>query len=175
MQQTLFVLGSLLIIMVITINQQRSIFMFQRNAYIREMESAAADFAKQRLEEISNTVVFDESRVGVVNFTTSTSDLTNSASFGLDGSESYASLPTLDDLDDYDGYNETRLHIVRQDTFQFQAAYSVQYVDPSNPSNTVTSPTLAKEITATVISLNPIGALTASVTFSKTLIAADDF
>ena len=175
MQQTLFVLGSLLIIMVITINQQRSIFMFQRNAYIREIESAAADFAKRRLEQIPNTVTFDEARVGVVNFTTTTSDLTAVASLGPDGVEDPSDPSTFNDLDDFDGYSETIFHVVSQDTFRFQATYSVQYVDPSNPSNTVASPTLAKEIVATVISLNPIGAMTANVTFSKTMIAADYF
>lgn len=172
MQQTLFVLGSLLIIMIITVNQQRSIFMFQRNAYIREIESVAADFAKQQLEAISNSVGFDEARLGTVNFTTTTSDLTSVGSLGPDGAETAGS---FDDLDDFDGHTETIFHIVSQDTFRFQATYSVQYVDPSNPSNTVTSPTLAKEIVATVISLNPIGAMTANVTFSKTMIAADYF
>ena len=173
MQQTLFVLGALSIIMVITVNQQRAIFLNQKNAYKREIETVAADFARSRLEQIVNSVAFDESRVGGTDLDLDTSSLTSKANFGLDTGEQSNNIASYDDLDDYHNYSEILSHPVSEDTFRLSATYQVRYVNPSIPGSESVVATLAKEVIAEIVSVDSIGGATARATVRKTMLATD--
>ena len=158
MQQTILALGALLILVTLTVNQQRSIFLVQRGAYLRELESAAADYGEARLRQIAETMAFDEQRVGMTVIDTNTGDLTPDAAFGPDGTETFA---TFDDLDDFDGYVETDVtHTLSDEQYRFRATYNVRYVDPENPdpdpNGIPAGNTLAKEIMVLVESFDPL-------------------
>ncbi len=112
-------LGALLILVTLTLNQQRSAFLVQKNAYLREMETAAADFARVRLHEVTE-LDFDEARVGMTILDTNLSDLTPIAGFGADGGE-----VTPDDLDDLHEVTDTTSHFLNNEQFQIKATYSV--------------------------------------------------
>ncbi|MEZ4700063.1 MAG: hypothetical protein R2834_07015 [Rhodothermales bacterium] len=136
MQQTLLALGALLIITTIAMNQQRSIFMLQRTAHVRELEAAASDYAQRRLSELSS-YAFDEARLGMSTLITDVVDLTSSGSFGVESGETAGDISTFDDIDDFHGYvDSTVVHTLSNETYRLRASYSVQYVDASNPTGT---------------------------------------
>ena len=154
-------LGALLILVTLTLNQQRSIFLVQRSAYLREVESAAADYGAARLHQIAETVAYDEQRIGMTTLDSNTGDLTPDASFGPDGSETPG---TFDDLDDFDGFVESNItHTLSDEQYRFRATYSVRYVDPDNPDpnpNGVPSGnTLAKELMVLVESADSLATI----------------
>ena len=71
MQQTILALGALMIIMMTALNHQRSIIMIQEVSYAREMESAALDLAKLKIEEKLIETEFDAAWMGSTVFPTS--------------------------------------------------------------------------------------------------------
>jgi hypothetical protein len=172
MQQTMLALGALLILVTLSLNQQRSVFIVQRSAYIREMESAAADFARMRLHEITEKD-FDENRVGMTSLNTGTTDLTPFASFGIEAGENPAADSTFDDIDDYHAFTDTTDHVLNNETFRLISTYSVQYVNPGDGTISMTGPTLAKEFTVDVSTLDSVGAARARVIFQKVIAISD--
>ena len=168
MQQTMLALGALLILVTLTLNQQRSVILVQKNAYLREMESAAADFAQKRLHEITEKD-FDEARVGMTVLNTNTLDLTPAASFGAEAGET--TVTTFDDIDDFHAHADTTLHEMNNEDFNIRATYSVQYVNPDG--STSTTPTLAKEFTVNAETLDGTGFALARVSFSKVIVISD--
>ena len=155
-------LGALLILVTLSLNQQRSAFLVQRSAYLREMESAAADYARMRLHEITEKE-FDENRVGMTVLDTGTSDLTPFTSFGVDGGEDPTDPLTFNDIDDFHAFS---------DTFRLRSTYSVQYVEPDDGSSSAV-PTLAKEFTIDVETLDAIGEARARVRFQEVIAISD--
>ncbi len=171
MQQTLLALGALLILVTLSLNQQRSAFLVQRSAYLREMESAAADYARMRLHEITEKE-FDENRVGMSVLNTGTTDLTPFASFGVDGGEDPLDPLTFNDIDDFHAFTDTTDHVLNNETFVVRSTYSVQYVVPDD--GTISgAPTLAKEFTVDVETLDSIGEARARVRFQKVIAISD--
>ena len=167
MQQSMLALGALLILVTLTLNQQRSAFLVQKNAYLREMESATADFAQKRFHEVTANLAFDEQRVGMTILDTGTSDLTPKLSLGKDGAEA-----TIDDIDDLHTVVDTTTHELNKEQFEIRSEYSVQYVDPDDgtPSNT---PTLAKEFTIDALALDAVGQARARYRFQKVVVISD--
>lgn len=157
MQQTLLALGALLIITTISMNQQRSIFMLQRTAYVRELEAAAHDYARLRLGEIAG-LWFDETRVGATTLNTDTDDLTFSTSFGTESGETAPNF--FDDIDDFEGFvDSTVVHSLSNETYRLRERFDIQYIDPANPGM-VPGPgvrTLTKRVIITVESAEEIG------------------
>lgn len=136
MQQTLLALGALLIVTTISMNQQRSIFMLQRTAYLRELEAAASDYAQMRLSEVAS-LAFDEERLGMTTLNTDIADLTASTAFGVESGETAGDPSTFDDIDDFHGYvDSTVTHTLSDETYRLRASYTVQYVDPTSPGTT---------------------------------------
>lgn len=164
-------LGALLILVTLTLNQQRSAFLLQKNAYLREMESAAADFAKKRLHEIS-IKDFDEARTGMTVLDPGLTDLTTFANFGTDPGENAYSELTLDDIDDFHLHVDTTAHELNNEQFQIRAEYAVRYVQPNGEVST-TGPTLAKEVTVDARTLDTAGAARAHVRFQKVIVISD--
>ena len=171
MQQTMLALGALLILVTLTLNQQRSAFLLQKNAYLREMETAAADFAKKRLHEIS-IKDFDEARTGMTILDPGLTDLTTFANFGADPGENVYDFFTLDDIDDFHGHADTTLHLLNGEEFQIVANYDVRYVKPDGDES-LTGPTLAKEVTVDARTLDSVGAARAQVSFQKVIVISD--
>ncbi|MDZ4701575.1 MAG: hypothetical protein SH809_17825 [Rhodothermales bacterium] len=135
MQQTLLALGALLIVTTISMNQQRSIFMLQRTAYLRELEAAASDYAQLRLSEVAS-FAFDEARVGMATLNTDFADLTSSGAFGVESGETAGAPATFDDIDDFHGLvDSTITHTLSNETYPLRASYTVQYVDPTAPGS----------------------------------------
>lgn len=167
MQQTILAIGALLIIMTTAMLYQRSSMLTHELAYIRQIEIAAEDAARMRLEGLS-TLAYDESTVGATTTPTDLSILTPAASFGPEFTDV---IPN--DVDDYHGFTDTLLHVVSQDTFPFIIAYSVQYVDVIT-KNPTTSPTEAKELTANITSLTPIGSRQVNGVFSVLTVWSDN-
>lgn len=172
MQQTMLALGALLILVTLTLNQQRSAFLLQKNAYLREMESAAADFAKKRLHEIS-IKDFDEARTGMDILDPGVTDLTTYADFGTDPGENVYNELTLDDIDDFHNHVDTTAHQLNNEEFQIRASYSVQYVEPDGTSTQTTAPTVAKQVTVDAVTLDSAGAARAHVRFQKVIVVSD--
>lgn len=164
MQQTLLALGALLILVTLTLNQKRSVFLVQKNAFHRELEAASADFAQKRLHEIVSGLAFDDQRVGITSLNTSTSDLTAIADLGADAGD-------LDDIDDLHNTVDTTLHELNKEAFRIRANYSVRYVLPNG--NPAPSPTLAKEITVEAETLDSIGEARGKVRFQKIVVISD--
>ncbi len=175
MQQTILALGALMITMMITVNQQQSIFRVQQLGYIRELENAAMDFGASRLEQIMNTTAFDEVVVGATEMAFEASDFTNLAQLGPDGAEHADQFATFDDLDDYDGFEETVTHVMSADTFRFQVSYVVEYISPSSPNVVPGSPTMAKQLTASIQSETMVGDKRANVVMKRVAIITDSF
>lgn len=179
MQQTILALGALLIIMMTAINHQRSTFLIQEASYVREIESAAEDLAKKRLETLLNTRRFDESTpASFTSLPSNTNGMTAAGSLGPEGGESGPVNPldedfgTFDDVDDVNNFQHTVWHTISADTFRFQVSYQVQYLDATN--NPSANATFAKEITAFVVSQDTIGARVARFSTSKTAMIADN-
>ncbi len=168
MQQTMLALGALLILVTLTLNQQRSVILVQKNAYLREMESAAADFAQMRLHQITEKD-FDEARVGMTVLNTNTLDLTPSASFGAETGET--SFATFDDIDDFHAFSDTTTHEMNDEEFVIRAEYAVRYVLPDGTPTT--TQTLAKEFTVNAETLDGAGFALGRVSFSKIIVISD--
>jgi hypothetical protein len=167
MQQTMLALGALLILVTLTLNQQRSAFLVQKNAYLREMESATADFAEKRFHEVTAGLAFDNARVGMTILDTGTDDLTTEANFGPDPGDT-----GIDDIDDLHAVVDTTAHMLNNETFEIKATYSVRYVDPDNGTHSST-PTLAKEFYIEAIALDAIGEARAEYHFRKVVAITD--
>ena len=172
MQQTILALGALMIIMTTAINFQRSIIMIQEVTYVREMESAALDISKFRIETIFNDTGFDENWNSETVLPSSTGVMTPSSNFGPDAGE--ATMADFDDVDDFHGFTELNvLHAIGQDTFRFNIDYFVSYIDPIS-GDTTSASTYAKQLTASVVSADSIGARVARAIFSQTTIVSED-
>lgn len=168
MQQTILAIGALMIIMITALNHQRSIIMIQEVSYIREMENAALDLAKLKIEEKLIETQFDEQWLNRSVFPSSPNDLTPSSSFGLDGTE------TPDDIDDFHGLTEFDWpHSIGADTFRFNISYSVSYINTTT-GETTSTPTYAKQLTANVVSTDSLGLRFAQASYSKTSIISED-
>ncbi|MEM8488368.1 MAG: hypothetical protein AAF564_22655 [Bacteroidota bacterium] len=172
MQQTMLAMGALLILVTLSMNQQRSAFLVQKSAYLREMESAAADFAKVRLHEVTEQAFFDEARVNMAILDTGVSDLTPPASFGTDPSEDATNIADFDDLDDFEGFVDTTMHQLNLEQFQIRSEFSVRYVQASDGKG-VTFPTLAKEVQIEATVLDRIGEAQAVVRLQKMVVITD--
>lgn len=169
MQQTILALGALMIIMITALNHQKSVIMIQEISYIREIETAALDVAKFRIESILNDTVFDETRLGETTLPTDATTLTSTASFGLEPGET-----VRNDLDDYHNFTETGVqHTIGDNTYRFDISYSVAYVN-STTGDTTSTQTFAKIIMADVVSNDTVGTRVARATWSKTTIVSDD-
>ncbi len=159
MQQTLLALGALLIVTTISMNQQRSIFMLQRTAYVRELEAAASDYAQMRLSEVASRA-FDEARLTMTTLNTDVSDLTVSASFGVEGPEAAGNEGDFDDIDDFHGYiDSTITHTLSDETYRLRESFTVEYVDPTSPGTTPAAgfKSLIKVVILTVETQEAIG------------------
>ncbi len=172
MQQTMLAMGALLILVTLSMNQQRSAFLVQKSAYLREMESAAADFAKDRLHEVTEQAFFDEARVNMTILDTGVSDLTPIASFGIEGAENLADISTLDDHDDFDGFVDTTTHQLNLESFEIVSEFSVRYVQASD-GREATTPTLAKEVQIKATVLDRIGEAHAVARLQKMVVITD--
>ena len=169
--QTTLALGALLILSTLSINQQRSIFLLQKDAYVRELESAAIDWVKVRLHQIAEGNAFDEERLSMTVLDPNTSDLTMPASLGKDDGEIHVS--DFDDIDDYDGLIEDFTHTLSNEKYGLRATYTVRYVDPLTADTSSVARTLAKQIIADVVSTDSIGTTTAHIIFKKTVALSD--
>lgn len=169
--QTMLAMGALLILSTLSINQQKSIFLLQQGAHVRELESAAADWAKVRLHQIADGEAFDETRLSMTVLDTGTGDLTAPAALGADAGESVVG--DFDDIDDYDGFVEDVTHTLSNETYALRATYTVRYVDPLTADTSSAARTLAKQIIADVVSRDSVGYATAQVTFKKTVTISD--
>ena len=162
-------MGALLILVTLTMNQQRAAFLVQKKAYLRELESAAADHARMRLHEITEKE-FDEARVGMTTLNTNTIDLTPALSLGPDDAGE-VNFVTFNDIDDFHLHVDTMQRSLNDEIFTFRSTYSVRYVEP-NGDSTMT-PTLAKEFTINVESLDSFGDARARVRFQKVIAVSD--
>ena len=172
MQQTILGLGALMIITMLSVQQQKASMMNLEGIYIKEMESAAIDYARMRTEQIVNSVAFDESRVGSTELDIDTQSLTAVAGMGKDSGESDE--PDFDDLDDFHEFEEEVIHVLSADSFRFNVSYEVQYINPLSPSSAPVSPTLAKEFSISVVAADSIGSKVAQYAMSKTILVTDN-
>ena len=171
MQQTILALGALMIITMISVNQQHSYYGVMENAYIREVENAAYDYSVMRMEAIVNSTAFDESVVGSSD-PVDVGSLANPAQLGADIGES--DLMDFDDLDDFHTFQEDVQHVLSADTFRFSVDYEVRYVNLSDLDAIQSSPTLAKELTIKVVSQDSIGTKVARFTGTKIAIGLNN-
>ncbi|MBX2820500.1 MAG: hypothetical protein KTR29_12485 [Rhodothermaceae bacterium] len=164
MQQTILAIGALLIIMTTAMLYQRSNMLTQELAYIRQIEIAAEDAARTKLEGLA-TLAFDESIVVSSSIEPDPNTFTAAASFGLDAGESYPSI--VDDVDDYHGIKDTiwQSISVNADSFRFVVDYSVQYI--TTTGIVTTTPTNQKELIVEIESLDRIGTRQVKGTFTK--------
>ncbi len=172
MQQSMLALGALVIITMLSINQQRASFLMLESMYLREIENAAADYATLRTEEILSQASYDESRVGSTQLDVDVNTLTESISLGPEVGEN--TVGQFDDLDDFHNFQEQVTHILSADTFRFDVSYDVSYINLANPTASSATPTLAKEFTILVQSRDSIGTRAARYAMSKTYILSDD-
>jgi hypothetical protein len=171
MQQTILALGALMIIMITALNHQRSVLMIQEASYAREMESAALDIAKLKIEEKLIQTEFDDRWTTQTVFPSSATELTPAASLGPDPGETPA---TYNDIDDYHNFTETNvLHSIGADTFRFNITYTVKYVDLAT-NDTTSTQTYIKKITAKVVSVDSVGARVARAVFDKNTDISED-
>lgn len=145
MQQTLLAIVAILVFSFFALNQHRAQASVERTAVGSEIEALAADVARARLVELTS-LAYDEADVGRSDLRNNPSGL--STTLGPDGGETTASL--YDDLDDYTGQIENHIAEWEGTDVPFTIVIFVRYVDPDRPSQTATSPTLAKEIVVTV-------------------------
>lgn len=171
MQQTILALGALMLITMMSVQQQRSSFMTLEGMYIKEIENAAADYAKKRSEEILSSVSFDESRTSSSDLDVDTATLTGVGALGPDAGENKEE--KFDDIDDYNNYEEQVVHVLSADSFRFDVSYSVRYVNPASPTSPATGATLAKELSILVLSQDSVGSRAAQYEMSKTVIVSD--
>ena len=140
MGQVILVLGAftLLIFMTMTVNQ--AIGNRIGSTYQAEAIIAATTLGQSMINEISQKAFDDSVLTRTVD---QVSQLTEVASLGKDGGETYA---TFDDVDDFKNYTRT-------DSIPngyFTTSVDVVYVSPSALSGTSNVPTFYKKITVTV-------------------------
>lgn len=140
--------------------------------YVKEIENAAADYAKKRTEQIINSVAFDESRLGSTDLDVDTGTLTSIISLGPESGEN--DVADYDDLDDYHEFEEDVVHVLSADSFRFNVSFEVNYINPASPSASPTSPTLAKEFSILVLSQDSLGGRAAQFAMSKTILVSDN-
>ena len=169
MQQTILALGALMIIMITALNHQRSVLMIQEASYVRELEGIALDLAKQRIERRLFETQFDEQWLNQADLPASPNVLTAAADLGRDAGD-----VGRDDIDDFHNVTERVNHVVGADTFQFNVSYSISYIDTAT-GDTTSTPSFAKQITASVVSADTLGTRIARASFSKTTIISNDF
>ena len=145
----------------------------QQGAYVREMESAAADYAKKRLHEITNSMGYDEARLAMSVIDTDTTDLTLPNVMGTEGGEYEFDETTFDDLDDYDGFTEQVMHSLSNENYALTATYTVRYLHPTTADTTSNARGLAKQIIANVVTRDSVGYAGARVSFKKTVSLSD--
>ena len=150
MPQTLLGLCAVLIFSIFALGQHRSKADLEDTAMAREIENAAADFARKRLGEITR-FAFDNADVGSLDIRQSTAGLTPIAGLGVDtiDGESFSPAVGLDDVDDFIGTRNQTFPLNWID-LRFTTTVEVDYVDPADTANTAVSPTLAKRVTITV-------------------------
>ena len=169
MQQTILAIGALLIIMTTAMLQQRSSMLTQELAYIRQIEIAAEDAARMRLEGIT-TLAFDENLVGLPGLPTNPiAILEPPGNFGLDAND----LGIADDIDDFHGVRDSIWHTVSSDSLRFVIEYSVGYLDTVGDSSAI--PTETKEIEIMIESLTSIGNRQVVGVFATTTLINDNF
>ena len=171
MQQTILGLGALMIITMLSVQQQRVSMHTLEEIYLKEIESAAADYGIKRVEEIINASAFDETRLGSSDLDVDTQTLTSVGAIGPDSGEN--DVADFDDIDDYHEFEEDVVHALSADSFRFNVTYEVKYINPSSPSSTPAAPTLAKEFSIMVLSQDSIGTRAAQYTMSKTILVSD--
>lgn len=142
----------------------------QELVYIRQIEIAAEDAARMRLEGLT-TLAFDESLVGAAGppLPGDYSSFSSPANFGFDFNDS--GIP--DDFDDYHGRTDSIFHVVSADSFWFVVSYSVNYL--TTAGDTTSTPTETKEATINIQSMTPIGTRQVTGVFSKTTLMNDNF
>ena len=172
MQQTILGLGALMIITMLSVQQQKSSMFMLEGIYSKELENAAADYGQKRMEQIINRVAFDETRLGTTEIDVDTQTLTSVQSMGPDSGENNEA--DFDDLDDFDDFQEDVRHVLSADTFRFSVSYEVNYVNPASPTNASSSPTLAKELSISVQSQNAVGDRDIQFSMSKTILVTDN-
>lgn len=156
----------------LSVQQQRISMNTLEEIYLKEIESAAADYGRKRVQQIINTSAFDESRLGSSDLDVNTQSLTSVGAMGPDSGENDAA--DFDDLDDYHEFEEDIVHVLSADSFRFNVSYEVKYINPSSPSSSPGTPTLAKELSIMVLSQDSIGTRAAQYTMSKTILVSDN-
>lgn len=146
MPQTLLAVCAILAFSFFALAQHKSNADIEQRALASEIELAATDVARDQLVAITSSV-YDEADVGSTELRRDVSGL--SSVLGPDAGES--SVNQFDDLDDFNGFIDTLTVQWHGNDLRFAVTADIQYVDPNQPENSSATPTLAKEVTVTVV------------------------
>ena len=154
MQQTLLALCGLLIFSIYALGRHQADARVERDAVAGEVELMVTEQARALLTRIV-ALPYDEADVGATVPRVNTTGL--SVRLGRDSLESTPA--AYDDVDDWNGFTNPALLATWDGgtgaTHTLTASVVVRYVNPTNPTATAASPTLAKEVVVTVREAQP--------------------
>lgn len=155
MQQTLFALIALMVLSLLSFNQQQAFVRVQESMVDMEMEVMASGVALQVMEYVARKDYDEVTKDG--NRINHASALSEASSFGASGqrckvypfSENVKAYGTCDDLDDFHNMPlEPVPFILKEDTLYFDVTVEVEYLDAAGDPTTVKS--FEKKVTVRV-------------------------
>ncbi|HLA64327.1 MAG TPA: hypothetical protein VK610_07850 [Rhodothermales bacterium] len=174
MQQTLLAICALLVFSLYALSRHRADAENEREAMGGEVDLLVTEQARTLMSRVT-ALAYDEADIGATIPRTDPDGLTNPL-----GPETGETVETAyDDADDWNGYTAT---LTRQwDTgssssataIALTASVAVRYVQPTNPTNASTSPTLAKEVVVMIVEAGtPQGRRAARATLQQVITPA---
>lgn len=142
MPQSLLAVIAMMVAIMLTHLQQRSVLRTQLERTKEEVSLQTLGVAQDMLSEVGGAA-FDDATIGSSGNPSGPGDLTATANFGS-GKESGGT----NDMDDYDGGTFTRTRLAGSGTLTFAVAVEVVYADEGDPDVEVPTPTRAKRVTA---------------------------
>lgn len=160
--QMILVLGALVLFSALLPSLNGSVIYNDRTMIATNAELTAISLAQKIIGE-AGTKAFDE--YCVTSRPSSPNQLTNVASLGAEGGETY---PNFDDVDDYN--NATIVDTTTMPSVRFNITGTVTYVDPNSPNNDSSGKTFLKRLRVTVTSpylVNPASERNVQITLEQ--------
>lgn len=156
MQQTLLAICALLVFSLYALNRHRADAETEREAMGGEVDLLVTEQARALMARVT-ALAYDEADIGATIPRTETDGLTSP--LGPETGET--GVTAYDDADDWNGYTapltgqwDTGTTPSSTTAIGLTASVVVRYVQPTNPTNASTSPTLAKEVVVTIVETN---------------------
>ena len=161
MPQTLLAFLAMILVTAFSLVYQRSMIDSRKQMIQDEMETLASGVALELFEYIGSRDFDAQTANGTVTPENPDPALLTPLPFS-----GVATFEEAQDIDDFHGLSFTRTFRVDDVTFDFDVTVEVYYVDPQEPEEAMSTPTLAKKVVLTLTNKHMIRPLTISRVFT---------